>query len=194
MTSPSETAADHQLAPEYDQIIPEGSAADPATATVTDIPHPASSAALDYRTAPAVNGATEEPAATGETAATDETELEIPQPPHRAHRPGQSGTRLLPLMTQVPVCAGTRSRRRSSMIRAHALSWQRVSWTTASGRSYCPSGNGSTRRCPAGSSVMRGPRNCASRSSNTARSGIVSKISPVRFEYSAIGRSLTEEV
>jgi hypothetical protein len=69
------------MVPEYDhQIIPEG----PAAVTVTDIPHPANSAALDYRTAPAVNGAAEEPAVTdetavtNETAATGETEMEIP--------------------------------------------------------------------------------------------------------------------
>ena len=72
MTSLSETAADHQMVPGYDQIIPEGPAADPAAVTVTDDPQPASSAALDYRAAPAVDGAAEEPAAT------DETEREIP--------------------------------------------------------------------------------------------------------------------
>ena len=76
MTSPSETAADHQMAPEYDQAIPEGSAATPAavtvTVTVTDDPQPVGSAAHEYRIAPAVDGAAEEPAATGET------ELEIP--------------------------------------------------------------------------------------------------------------------
>ena len=67
MTSPSETAADHQMAPEDDQIIPEGPAAAPAAVTVTDDPQLAGSAVLDYRAAPAVNGAAEEPAATGET-------------------------------------------------------------------------------------------------------------------------------
>ena len=72
MTSLSETAADHQMVPEYDQSIPEGSAATPAAVTVADDPQPAGSAAHEYRIAPAVNGAAEEPAATGET------ELEIP--------------------------------------------------------------------------------------------------------------------
>ena len=72
MTSLSETAADHQLVPEDDQIIPEGPAADPAAVTVTDDPQPAGPAALGYRTAAAVNGVAEEPAATGET------EMEIP--------------------------------------------------------------------------------------------------------------------
>ncbi len=72
MTSLSETAADHQMVPEYDQIIPEGSAADPAAVTVTDDPQPVGSAASGYRTAAAVNGVAEEPAATGET------EMEIP--------------------------------------------------------------------------------------------------------------------
>jgi hypothetical protein len=74
MTSPSETAADHQMMQEYDQTIPEGSAAAPAavTVTVTDDPQPVGSAAHEYRIAPAVDGAAEEPAATAET------EREIP--------------------------------------------------------------------------------------------------------------------
>ena len=182
MTSLSETAADHQMVPEYDQSIPEGSAATPAAVTVTDDPQPAGPAALGYRTAAAVNGVAEEPAATGET------EMEIPP---AAAAPGavrclsQSGTYLLSLMTQVPACAGTRSRRRSSMSRAPASSWRPVSWTTASRRSCCPSGDGSTHCGPAGSAVTRGPRSCALRSSSTARSGTVSKISPVRFENPA---------
>jgi hypothetical protein len=72
MTSLSETAADHQMVPGYDQSIPEGSAATSAAVTVADDPQPAGSAAMGHRTAAAVNGATEEPAATGET------EREIP--------------------------------------------------------------------------------------------------------------------
>ena len=72
MTPLSETAADQQMVPEYDQISPEISAADPAAVTVTDGPQPAGSAALGYRTDPAVNGVAEEPAAI------DETELEMP--------------------------------------------------------------------------------------------------------------------
>lgn len=72
MTSLSETAADHQMVPEDDQIIPEGPAADPAAMTVADDPQPAGSAAMGYRIAPAVNGAAEEPAAT------DGTEMDKP--------------------------------------------------------------------------------------------------------------------
>ena len=59
------------MTPEYDQAIPEGSAATPAavtvTVTVTDDPQPVGSAAHEYRIAPAVDGAAEEPSATGET-------------------------------------------------------------------------------------------------------------------------------
>ena len=73
MTSLSETAADHQMVQEDDQVIPEGPAADPAAVTVTDDPQPPGSAAPGYRTAAAVNGATGGPAATGGT------EMEIPR-------------------------------------------------------------------------------------------------------------------
>lgn len=163
---------DYQMVPENGQGAPERTP-DPAGAILAaDLGHPPplrpDTPTLPPRAAPL-----------GNRAPPARLTLRDPWPPRRRARSwGQPVHHLPPRTTH----AGTTSRRCSSTIRAPLLSWRPTSSTPASRRSSCPSRSGRSHCCPPGRATIQEPRNCARRSSSTARSGTASKTSPVKLE------------